>query len=404
MKRMVILLLIVFFMSGCGEKKVESYIDETTHTSINYPITNIMELDNAISSYVNKNYSKFKYINKGEFNISYTYNEVNSDIVNVSLVTKIVTDNEINKIKTFTYNKKTEKFLTMENIVDDLTALDYDVKKNLLEKYKEVDVDYLNNLSYDYFSIDDDNLTLYFNLSEIKGKTGIICLDIPLDSLNLLIDWQKEERNDSYISIKKKNVNVDDKVIALTFDDGPSQYTNKILDILKKYDACGTFFVIGNHVQFYSDELRRMLKEGSEIGNHSFDHKLLTRLSEDEFKEEINKTNESIKKVTGFTPTLFRPTYGGYNNRLKGYTDLKFVLWDIDSRDWKVKSKERILNNILPYVKPGNIVLMHDNHVYSVNVLEDLIKNLKNNGYKFVTVSELLEIKKIKESEWTIMI
>ena len=287
----------------------------------------------------------------------------------------------------------------MENIVDDLTALDYDVKKNLLEKYKEVDVDYLNNLSYDYFSIDDDNLTLYFNLSEIKGKTGIICLDIPLDSLNLLIDWQKEERNDSYISIKKKNVNVDDKVIALTFDDGPSQYTNKILDILKKYDACGTFFVIGNHVQFYSDELRRMLKEGSEIGNHSFDHKLLTRLSEDEFKEEINKTNESIKKVTGFTPTLFRPTYGGYNNRLKGYTDLKFVLWDIDSRDWKVKSKERILNNILPYVKPGKIVLMHDNHVYSVNVLEDLIKNLKNNGYKFVTVSELLEIKKIKESE-----
>ena len=96
---------------------------------------------------------------------------------------------------------------------------------------------------------------------------------------------------------------------------------------------------------------------------------------------------------------MFRPTYGGYNNRLKGYTDLKFVLWDIDSRDWKVKSKERILNNILPYVKPGKIVLMHDNHVYSVNVLEDLIKNLKNNGYKFVTVSELLEIKKIKESE-----
>ena len=260
-------------------------------------------------------------------------------------------------------------------------------------------MDYLNNLSYDYFSIDDDNLTLYFNLSEIKGKTGIVCLDIPLDSLNLLIDWQKEEQNDSYISIKKKNVNVDDKVIALTFDDGPSQYTNKILDILKKYDACGTFFVIGNHVQFYSDELRRMLKEGSEIGNHSFDHKLLTRLSEDEFKEEINKTNESIKKVTGFTPTLFRPTYGGYNNRLKGYTDLKFVLWDIDSRDWKVKSKERILNNILPYVKPGKIVLMHDNHVYSVNALEDLIKNLKNSGYKFVTVSELLEIKKLKESE-----
>ena len=89
----------------------------------------------------------------------------------------------------------------------------------------------------------------------------------------------KTEGSDTYLSIKRKNVSLDDKVVAITFDDGPSKYTEKILDILKKYDASGTFFLIGNKVEFYGDTLRRMLEEGSEIGNHSYDHKLLTRLS-----------------------------------------------------------------------------------------------------------------------------
>ena len=188
-------------------------------------------------------------------------------------------------------------------------------------------------------------------------------------------------------------------MVALTFDDGPSKYTNKILDVLKKYDACGTFFLIGNKVDFYGDVLKRMLLEGSEIGNHSYDHKLLTRLSKADFQKEISKTQDAIKKVTGFTPTLFRPTYGGYTNILKSYTDLKFVLWDVDSRDWQVKTKDKIIKNILPNVKSGSIILMHDNHEYSLNALEDVLKSLKNQGYKFVTVSELLELKKLRESE-----
>ena len=215
----------------------------------------------------------------------------------------------------------------------------------------------------------------------------------------MLVDIDKNEGNDTYLSIKKRNVSLDDKVVALTFDDGPSKYTDKILDVLKKYNACGTFFLIGNKVDFYGDTLIRMLKEGSEIGNHSYDHKLLTRLSKEEFQEEINKTQEAIKRVTGFTPTLFRPTYGGYTNTLKSYTDLKFVLWDVDSRDWQVKTKDKILKNVLPNVKSGSIILMHDNHEYSLNALEDIISNLKKQGYKFVTVSELLELKKLRESE-----
>ena len=405
MKKITFFIIVICLLCGCEkENKVESYISMNEElVSINYPVTNINVLDDAVSSYVNQTYYNFKNMDSPvipELNISYTYKEVNEDIINVSLMTEIVTDKTINKIKTFTYNKSNNKFLTMEDLVDDLAGLDYEIKKELLEKYQDADMDYLSNVSYDYFTIDDENLTLYFNPAEIKSKHDeLIYIDVPLDSLKMLVDIDINEGKDTYLSIKKKNVSIDDKVVALTFDDGPSKYTDQILDILKKYNACGTFFLIGNKVEFYSDTLRRMLEEGSEIGNHSYDHKLLTRLSKEAFQEEINKTQMAIKKVTGFTPTLFRPTYGGYNNTLKSYTDLKFVLWDVDSRDWQVKSKEKILKNVLPNVKSGSIVLMHDNHEYSVNTLEDMIESLKKQGYKFVTVTELLELKNLRESE-----
>ena len=295
-------------------------------------------LDEAISSYINKVRAEFKnsdYDGKPELNISYTYKEVNDEVINVSILTEIVTDKTVSKIKTFTYNKKSEKFLTMEDIVDDLDVLDYDIKKELLSKYQDADMDYLSNVSYDFFTMDDENLTIYFNPTQLKDTNDeLVYLDIPLDSLNLLIDVDREENTNTYLNFKKNTINEEDKVVALTFDDGPSKYTKDILDILKKYDACGTFFLIGNKVSFYGEVLREMLSEGNEIGNHSYDHKYLTRLSEEEVKDEINKTQDEIKRVTGYTPTLFRPTYGGYNNTLKSYIDLTFVLWDVDSRDW----------------------------------------------------------------------
>ncbi len=402
--KVLIILSIIFILTGCEQKEVVSIIEnDKSMVSINYPVTDSNVLNDAISSYVNKVYNEFKAeenkYEKPELNISYTYKEVNENVISVSLNTEIYTDKTVNKIKTFNYDQKNDKFLTMEDIVRDLEALDYDIKKALLEKYQEADMDFLSNVTYDYFTRDNENLSLYFNPVELYTKKNeTIYLDIPLNSLRLLIDIDKETDDNTYISIKKKNIDYDKKVVALTFDDGPSKYTEKILDILKKYDACATFFVVGNKVEFYSDQLKRMLKEGSEIGNHSYSHKWLNRLTKEEFQEEINKTQKAIKKETGFTPKLFRPTYGGYSDKLKTYTDLTFVLWTVDSSDWKVKNTEKILNNILPNVQDGSIILMHDNHSYAVKASDDVIKKLKEEGYQFVTVSELLEIKNLRES------
>lgn len=402
-RKFVFFLIICLLISGCeSEPEILTEIEnKDALVSINYPVTEVSALDEAISSYINKVRAEFKnsdYDGKPELNISYTYKEVNDEVINVSILTEIVTDKTVSKIKTFTYNKKSEKFLTMEDIVDDLDVLDYDIKKELLSKYQDADMDYLSNVSYDFFTMDDENLTIYFNPTQLKDTNDeLVYLDIPLDSLNLLIDVDREENTNTYLNFKKNTINEEDKVVALTFDDGPSKYTKDILDILKKHDACGTFFLIGNKVSFYGDILREMLSEGNEIGNHSYDHKYLTRLSEEEVKDEINKTQDEIKRVTGYTPTLFRPTYGGYNNTLKSYIDLTFVLWDVDSRDWSVKSTEGIMYNVFKDVKSGSIILFHDNHEYSVNALPSVIKELKKQGYKFVTVSELLELKKLWE-------
>ncbi len=401
---LLIVISISFILTGCTEKEIVSIIEnDKSMISINYPVTDNNTLNEEISSYVNKIYNQFKakeskYENP-ELNISYTYKEVNKNIISISLSTEINTDKKINKIKTFNYDQKNNRFLTMEDIVEDLDALDYDIKKTLLEKYQEADMDFLSNVTYDYFTIDNENLTIYFNPIDLNTKKSeTVYLDIPLNSLRLLIDIDKENDDNTYISIKKKNIDYDKKVVALTFDDGPSKYTESILDILKDNDACATFFVIGNKVEFYSDQIKRILKEGSEIGNHSYNHKWLNRLSKEEFLEEINKTQEIVKKETGFTPKLFRPTYGGYSDKLKTYTNLTFVLWTVDSSDWKVKNTDKILKNVIPNVEDGSIILMHDNHSYATKALDDIIKTLKEDGYQFVTVSELLEIKNSKEN------
>ena len=401
---LLFLCLAILLITGCNKKEIKTTISDDELIAINYPVTGINILDDAITSYINKTRTNFKKEYKNyknpELNISYTYKELNDDIVNVSLNTEINADKKINKIKTFTYNKKTKSFLTMEDIIKDLDALDYNIKKQLLEKYRDSDIESLTNVSYDYFTFDDENLTLYLGMQTSKdNRQELIYLDIPLNSLKLLIDIDKTENTDNYIKIKKKNIDYDDKVVALTFDDGPSKYTTKILDTLKKYDACGTFFVIGNKVEFYNETLQRMVNEGNEIGNHSYNHKWLNRLSKQEFQEELNKTQEKVQKITGISPKVFRPTYGGYSDILKSYTDLTFILWDVDSSDWKVKKKEKIINNIIPNVKDGSIILMHDNHEYSANAIDSVVKALKDKGYKFVTVSELLELKQLRENE-----
>lgn len=187
-------------------------------------------------------------------------------------------------------------------------------------------------------------------------------------------------------------------MVALTFDDGPSIYTEEILNTLKKYNSNATFFVLGNKIDNYNNIIIKMYENGNEIGNHSYNHRWLTKLSTEEQKEQINKTQEIIKKYTGYEPIYMRPTYGSINKKLRKNINLEVVLWNVDTKDWKYKNVNTIVNNALTNVKDGSIILMHDTHERTSEAVKILVPKLIEKGYQLVTISELKEVKKIRNN------
>ena len=186
-------------------------------------------------------------------------------------------------------------------------------------------------------------------------------------------------------------------MIALTFDDGPHpQYTVQILNALKKYNGHATFFVVGNRTQKYSGVIKQISKNGNQIGNHTYSHKQLTKLSESGIKNELKKTSDILQNIIQKKPSIIRPTYGSVNNRVKSCAGAPLILWSIDTLDWKTKSKTTTVNKVVGKVKDGDIVLMHDLYKTSAQAAEAIIQNLTAKGYKLVTIDELFAARGIK--------
>lgn len=188
------------------------------------------------------------------------------------------------------------------------------------------------------------------------------------------------------------------KVIALTFDDGPHpKETDKVLDVLKKYDVKATFFIAGKHANWYPKPLIRASEEGHEIGNHTFTHPDISNLSSTQIQSEIKQCEDILVKLTGKKPTLFRPPYGSYRKealaQIAKDSGYKIILWTtIDARDWQNPPASKIASTITENAKNGDIILLHDYATdNTVEALEILIPEMQSKGFEFVTVSELLE-------------
>lgn len=180
------------------------------------------------------------------------------------------------------------------------------------------------------------------------------------------------------------------KCVALTFDDGPGPKTPKLLDTLKAADAKGTFFVVGPNASARPETLRRTLAEGHEIGNHTWNHRMLTSLSATQVQKEVDSVNDKVVEISGLSPTLMRPPYGATNSSVQRLSTTPVVLWDVDTLDWKLRDSKKVAANVLRDTKPGSIVLMHDIHGTTINAVPQILRGLKAKGYHFVTVSQLL--------------
>lgn len=180
------------------------------------------------------------------------------------------------------------------------------------------------------------------------------------------------------------------RVVALTFDDGPSaKYTEILLDGLKERGVKVSFFLIGECIEGNEEIVKRMDEEGHLVGVHCLHHTDLTREKPEEANNQLEQTKSMIEAVTGKTPEYVRPPFGNWNETLGDKVSMVPVFWNVDSVDWKLKNTSRIVNKVIKDTKNGDIILMHDEFQTSVEAAFQIIDNLLANGYTFVTVDEL---------------
>ncbi len=179
--------------------------------------------------------------------------------------------------------------------------------------------------------------------------------------------------------------------VALTFDDGPSpKYTPLLLDGLKERNVRATFFLLGKNVKENQKLVQRMQAEGHLLGNHTYNHVQLNKIPETTARQEILKTNNEIYEATGNYPEYMRPPYGAWKKNMELCVEMLPVFWDIDTLDWKSQNVDAILKAAGEEPEDGSIILMHDEYQTSVEAALLLVDRLKEKGYEFVTVDELI--------------
>ena len=259
--------------------------------------------------------------------------------------------------------------------------------------------------NFSNFALTTDAVQIYFEEGTLfSDRTGVPVAEIPYDRLTGVL---RIRTDGPLLSVgaapaveltapAPMAIDKDRPMIALTFDDGPHPIvTPRILDLLKQYQARATFFVLGNRVDSYADVLQREYTEGHEIGNHSYNHPSLSKLRPEEIAYQVQETDERIAHLIPTSPVLLRPPYGSVNDTVKASIQKPFVLWSIDTQDWKNRSRDAIVKEVLDHVQDGDIILMHDLYATTADACEIILPALAKQGYQFVTVSELLAEREI---------
>lgn len=287
----------------------------------------------------------------------------------------------------------------------EVVSLNYDISypffsnddiDNYISSYLNYDSYIDGNVIIDYDIYDNDNLyylTFYkyfWNDNMVSDGSDSFVIDISNNSVSRI-----NKTNYEYDVVINRKIDKSKKMIALTFDDGPNYNTSKVIDVLNKYDIKATFFVLGSRAINNKDILKKMADSGMEIGNHTYNHLLLTKYDENKIRSEIEDTSEVIYSATKKRTKLLRPSYGSVNNKIKKVANMPIIIWDIDTLDWKYHNSKRITSRVVNKVRDGDIILMHDIYSASLNALSNIIPILQDNGYEFVTIDELFYYKGI---------
>lgn len=344
------------------------------------------------------------FFKKGELTIESTIYKLTEDIQQIKIHSnQSFKKQEKDTYKTIAYNVTDGEIVPLQNIIED-----QDKKRDLLQSLIEENAKgQVNKEKLDEFINDYDQLNwiidreketfhIYFNPGDISDQAEDISLSYT-DVYPLLTAAYKEAliSDDLKAKIKEEQQQKlnESKKIAITFDDGPGEEgTEEILQSLAEYDAKATFFMLSQSAEKYPDLAKKVADQGHEIANHSITHPDLKKVDEGQAKEEIETSKETITDITGKEPTLFRPPYGSYSETvtdIAAESNQNIVLWSLDTRDWESLNAEQMYENVVDNTKPGSIILMHDIHHATADAVPDILKELSDEGYEFVTVSEL---------------
>lgn len=210
----------------------------------------------------------------------------------------------------------------------------------------------------------------------------------------ILTGWQTIDDKDCYFDEEGKYDETKQRpMIALTFDDGPGEYTEELINCLVENNAKATFFMLGQNVEAYPEIAKELSDAGMELGNHSYSHPDLVTIGAEAAAQQVSNTDAALKAATGFEATVMRPPGGSFNDSVKAAIDHPLIIWSIDTRDWAAKSEDQTYQVVMDNAQDGSVVLMHDIHEWSVKAAIRMIPDLIAKGFKLVTVSELAEAK-----------
>ncbi|MTB64192.1 polysaccharide deacetylase family protein [Streptococcus sp. zg-86] len=366
------------------KEKIEAYVAEKVGTK--KPSGKIKELFFVSVKDVNTNFSgvEAKQIQSERYHVhTFSISSAESETGGTVLVTK---DNQPFTLETFVADSQSLKAAFSAQLKSDLAAKQL-AEADIEKMVAQFEASNLANYPFVY-----QQSQLIIDLPEKEFQVKQLALPIATIFGIVKEEFLASEDQQAYATYQaEEEAKKHQKRIALTFDDGPSAITTpQVLDILKKYKAKATFFVLGQNIAGNEELLKRIVAEGHEVASHTWDHADLRTLSGDQVKQEMDQTREAIQKVIGQEPKMMRPPYGSVNQAVMSVMQLPVIYWSVDSKDWQSRNATSILGEVKACTYPGSIILMHDIHQPTVDSLTSVLEFLLGEGYEPVTVSELL--------------
>ena len=396
--------------------------------SIEYPITKNNKINKTIAQVITRDDRDFRYIatNVLSFNqpmtetISYQITHNNSAAL--SIIVNIKQDmhgaHPVSLTHFWTFDKKSGEVISLSDLTEQSEKATGEIvaaaRNNINETIKQrqqAELDLSETITQETLSnfvITDGGNNLAWPIGQaslLPSAYGEMTIKVPIDAVakylqnptarklaNIPKPPEPKPEPKPAPAVPAPAPTTGNKVIALTFDDGPGPHTAHLLDILDQYGAKATFFLIGSKVSSQANVVRSIQARGHQLGNHSWSHPELPKLPVDQIASEVDRTNEAIRQATGVTPAILRPPYGAVNGavleqlRLRGMSS---ILWSVDTRDWADRNSDIVCSRAVAGARPGAIILMHDIHQTSVGAVPCILNALKQQGYSFVTIQRL---------------